>query len=423
MSRTKAEFSAVFRSFNLKAVYLGLLIIFVSLWPTVRLVQAEDSVVHAVLFFSRTCPHCHKVMTEDLPPLVEQYGEHLSILGIDTASQAGRDLYLTATEYYQIPPEQQGVPLLIVGETILMGSLDIPQQFPGIIEEGLAAGGIAWPTFPGLQEVLEVEGLLQAESLDALPPKTEIQVEPIPEAPVVAPTAESVPLLDLLSTRTAENTEEALIPDNPERGVTANLEEAALASENMTLAERFAQDKAGNTLSVIVLLGMVLVVLRVGYLLTHPTKNLHSWPNWIVPVLALLGTAVALYMGYVEISQTEAVCGPVGNCNTVQQSPYATLFGLIPIGVLGVFGYVVIGVTWLIAIYGPENWQHGSTVMMRLLAFIGILFSIYLTFLEPFVIGASCVWCLSSAVVMALLFWVVTLPTERRGRLPLHASG
>jgi uncharacterized membrane protein len=34
---------------------------------------------------------------------------------------------------------------------------------------------------------------------------------------------------------------------------------------------------------------------------------------------------------------------------------------------------------------------------------LGTLFSIYLTFLEPFVIGATCMWCLSSATIMTLL--------------------
>jgi uncharacterized membrane protein len=33
----------------------------------------------------------------------------------------------------------------------------------------------------------------------------------------------------------------------------------------------------------------------------------------------------------------------------------------------------------------------------------GVLFSIYLTFLEPFVIGATCAWCLASAVTMTAL--------------------
>jgi len=39
---------------------------------------------------------------------------------------------------------------------------------------------------------------------------------------------------------------------------------------------------------------------------------------------------------------------------------------------------------------------------------IGVLFSIYLTFLEPFVIGATCAWCLSSAVIMTLLLLLTT---------------
>jgi uncharacterized membrane protein len=42
------------------------------------------------------------------------------------------------------------------------------------------------------------------------------------------------------------------------------------------------------------------------------------------------------------------------------------------------------------------------------LAWFGILYSIYLTFMEPFVIGATCIWCLSSAVIMTLLLWITT---------------
>ena len=42
------------------------------------------------------------------------------------------------------------------------------------------------------------------------------------------------------------------------------------------------------------------------------------------------------------------------------------------------------------------------------MAWIGAIFSIYLTFLEPFVIGATCMWCLTSAVVMTLLLWATT---------------
>jgi uncharacterized membrane protein len=44
------------------------------------------------------------------------------------------------------------------------------------------------------------------------------------------------------------------------------------------------------------------------------------------------------------------------------------------------------------------------------MALLGTLFSIYLTFLEPFVIGATCIWCITSAIVITLLLWTTTGP-------------
>ena len=46
----------------------------------------------------------------------------------------------------------------------------------------------------------------------------------------------------------------------------------------------------------------------------------------------------------------------------------------------------------------------GTYVVLRGMAFFGVLFSIYLTFLEPFVIGATCMWCISSAVIQTIIF-------------------
>jgi uncharacterized membrane protein len=40
----------------------------------------------------------------------------------------------------------------------------------------------------------------------------------------------------------------------------------------------------------------------------------------------------------------------------------------------------------------------------------GVLFSIYLTFLEPFVIGATCAWCLTSAIIMTAMLWLSLSP-------------
>jgi uncharacterized membrane protein len=118
------------------------------------------------------------------------------------------------------------------------------------------------------------------------------------------------------------------------------------------------------------------------------------------------------------MAQVSAVCGPVGDCNTVQQSAYARLFGVLPIGVLGLLGYIVILAAWFVRHFG-RGWlvDLAALVLLGMTTF-GTLFSIYLTFLEPFVIGATCAWCLSSAIAMTLLFWLA-LPSGRQAIIQL----
>jgi thiol-disulfide isomerase/thioredoxin len=110
--------------------------------------NGQQPVVHAILFYSPNCPHCHQVMTEVLPPLMEKYGDQLEVGGADTSTPEGQALYQAAVEHLQI--ERLGVPTLVIGDVVLIGGLEIPERLPGLIEEGLAAGGVDWPAIPGL---------------------------------------------------------------------------------------------------------------------------------------------------------------------------------------------------------------------------------------------------------------------------------
>ena len=114
---------------------------------------------------------------------------------------------------------------------------------------------------------------------------------------------------------------------------------------------------------------------------------------------------MAAYLSYIEVTQTQAVCGPVGDCNTVNQSKYAFLFGVLPVGVFGLMGYGLILGLWVLRRVGSGNASKQASLGVWAAALFGTLFSVYLTFLEPFVIGANCAWCLTSAVVMTLLLW------------------
>lgn len=318
---------------------------------------ANKPVVRAVLFFSTTCPHCHEVITNTLPPLGEQYGDQLQIVGIDVSQEQGLSLYRAAITRFNIPDNRLGVPTLIVGEVVLVGSGEIPAVFPDLVGKMLAAGGSDWPDIPGLREMLAAEfGLTD---------------DPEEENPVEQPVKQ---------------------PAN-----------------RPIFVERFLYDPIANTFAVAVLLGMVAGTIFVG---ASFLRNTHSkwllWPKWVLPALALVGLVVALYLSFVEVTHSQAVCGPVGDCNSVQQSVYARLFGVIPIGLMGVAGYIAILIAWFFQEYGPERWRKLAMLVIWGMGWFGVLFSIYLTFLEPFVIGATCLWCITSAIVMTLILLAST---------------
>jgi uncharacterized membrane protein len=132
----------------------------------------------------------------------------------------------------------------------------------------------------------------------------------------------------------------------------------------------------------------------------------------MVPVLCGIGLLIAGYLAYVESTEAGAVCGPLGDCNTVQQSEYARLFGVLPVGMLGLVGYAVIGMAWAVNRIGDRRLAGLASLALTGMALFGVLLSIYLTFLEPFVIGATCLWCLSSAVIMTLLLWLAVRPAS-----------
>jgi uncharacterized membrane protein len=344
--------------------------------PPVAFAQAPA--VRAILFYSPNCGHCQYVIEEVLPPLFATYGVQLQIIGINVSEAEGSALYAAAMEAMAVPEDHRGVPMLFVGDRVLVGSVEIPEVFPGLIEEGLAHGGIDWPAIPALTEIL----------------------------PGAEPTAQS---LDTT-------------PENPEP-VTESIEVAR--HEPLTVGERLQQDPVGNALSIAVLIGMILSLAAVAarWAVRLPVHE-GSSASWLVPVLALVGMAVAIYLTIIELSGDPAVCGPVGDCNAVQHSPYAFLFGAIPIGAIGVVGYAVIILAWASTRLLPGKAQDLMRIGLFAMALIGTSFSVYLTFLEPFVIGATCAWCLTSAILQTLVLWLTADParaTFSRWRRPAAA--
>lgn len=131
----------------------------------------------------------------------------------------------------------------------------------------------------------------------------------------------------------------------------------------------------------------------------------------VVPFLIAGGLVTAGYLAYVETTSTLVICGvEYSGCETVQTSSYATLLGFLPTAVLGLLGYLAILTVWLVANSRLRKLRYLASLTQWGLALFGVLFSIYLTYLEVFVIHATCSWCVTSAVFMNALLWYSTPP-------------
>jgi uncharacterized membrane protein len=196
-------------------------------------------------------------------------------------------------------------------------------------------------------------------------------------------------------------------------GLTDALNKAGLVTSTPTAMNKFLADQPANSLAVIVLAGLVFsLISSILFTFRATPKKLETIPEWVFPVILIIGLGVASYLTYTELTRSEVFCGGISHCQTVQNSQYSKILGVVSIGEFGVIGYCCIGLAWIIHRISKGPRKEIAAIAMFGFAMFGVSFSIYLTFLEPFVIGASCLWCLSSAIIMGLVLPLTTAPVR-----------
>lgn len=134
------------------------------------------------------------------------------------------------------------------------------------------------------------------------------------------------------------------------------------------------------------------------------------WEKLVIPLLALGGMSLAS-----SLSSIQAQAGGVNryaetSCLAVLNSPYAKLFDVFPVSVLGRQAYTVVfwASTWALARSHKPTYMVYRGILALTIA--GTFFSLYLTYLEAFVIRVACLQCLLSAIGMTLLMLIVLAP-------------
>jgi uncharacterized membrane protein len=131
-------------------------------------------------------------------------------------------------------------------------------------------------------------------------------------------------------------------------------------------------------------------------------RHARTWPAVTMAAIAIAGVVISAYLTVVKLSGGQPYCGPIVGCETVNTSPYSSIFG-IPVALIGMAasGAILAGVlSWY------QNGSRNGLLLAYGLGLASLPILAYLTYLELFVIHAVCVWCVGYAVTV-IVGWLV----------------
>ena len=136
-----------------------------------------------------------------------------------------------------------------------------------------------------------------------------------------------------------------------------------------------------------------------------------------IALLSLGGLADAIYLAVEHITGQSAKCTIIAGCSEVLSSSYAVVAGY-PLAAIGAVAYFSVFSLAILAVFG----YRVAGLLLVPLILVMFLMSLWLIYLQAFVIGAFCQYCLLSAGItfamtgLALAWWSVRKRSEEGGR-------
>jgi uncharacterized membrane protein len=135
----------------------------------------------------------------------------------------------------------------------------------------------------------------------------------------------------------------------------------------------------------------------------------------LVAVLSLAGIGASGYLTYVHWLDKPIACAGFGTCAAVAQSDYAWIGG-VPVAFLGLLGYVALTLVAAFWLRAGNRFDVWPLLAIWGMSVAGVAYSAYLTYVELFVIDAVCIWCVTSATIMTVIFLASTAGLLTLGR-------
>lgn len=131
----------------------------------------------------------------------------------------------------------------------------------------------------------------------------------------------------------------------------------------------------------------------------------------VAALVALVGLADSIYLTVEHISGRSVKCTIVSGCSEVLSSPYATVRG-IPLALVGATAYFS---AFSLATLAAFDYKLTGT-LLTVLAGLMFITTLWLLYLQAFVIGHFCQFCLLSAIVTTILTVLVVIARKAEGR-------
>ena len=135
----------------------------------------------------------------------------------------------------------------------------------------------------------------------------------------------------------------------------------------------------------------------------------HTGLYVLTAILSLLGLADAIYLTIEHITGQSVRCTIIAGCSEVLSSQYAVMFG-VPLAALGAAAYFGVFSLATLAAFG----YRVAGLLLTILVSVMFLMSLWLIYLQAFVIKAFCQFCLFSAAITVFMTIVVFLSRRQR---------
>jgi uncharacterized membrane protein len=144
--------------------------------------------------------------------------------------------------------------------------------------------------------------------------------------------------------------------------------------------------------------------------IANPAKP-SIWPYVTTALLSLVGLGDAIYLTIQDLTGVTLQCTIISGCSEVLNSKYAHV-GPIPLALLGAVAYFLVFSLAILIVFGYGFARPLLSVLVALM----FLMSVWLLYLQAFVIRHFCQYCLLSAAVTVVLTVLVLIASRVKSR-------